>query len=222
MLTAKNDFTQRCLEIEEYLAYLKILEKQGDVSSSLLSTMKSSAILMIYNLVESTMSGAIQALFDDIETNNATFILLNTLMKEQVLKYVKNTAAKDIVEKIHRDSKDLAIASFPSKEKLFSGNIDSKKIEDTLQGYGIEFNLKSYKDEVKNIQGWKDDFKSIKDCRNELSHGEISFADKGKFFTVNDLLKKHEKIRNVLDKVLSAFENYIKKQHYLYNPISFA
>jgi hypothetical protein len=203
MFSARAEFERRVSEIEEYIDYLERLEQQGGISVTLMNTMKSSALLMMYNLVESTMTNAMQDIFDHIRTTNTNFDSLSDKMKEVVLNMTKKRKASDVVKKMSEDAMTLAVACF-ERVGLFSGNIDSRKISDTVRDIGLK-PKKGYS-EVTLL--------TIKDERNNLAHGTKSFSDCGKDYAATELRSSYEKVKTLLLKVILDFEFYLQNKKY--------
>lgn len=203
MFTARAEFDRRVSEIEEYIDYLERLEKQGGISVTLMNTMKSSALLMMYNLVESTMTNAMQDIFDHIRTTNTNFDSLTDKMKEVVLNMTKKKKAADVVKRMSDDAMTLAVACF-ERVGLFSGNIDSRKISETVKDLGLK--PKRIYSEAALL--------AIKDERNNLSHGTKSFSDCGKDYAAAELRFNYEKVKTLLSKVILDFESYLQNKEY--------
>lgn len=203
MLTAKTDFNRRFKEIEEYIDYLELLERQTGISVTLMATMKASAVLMLYNLVESTMTNVVQAIFDHLSQKNIALTSLNDVMKALVLKNVKKRNPAKLVEKMRLCSLDVAIASF-DRTDVYSGNVDSLKIKETLTEFGV-VRPGNFSEAV---------LLEIKNIRNDLAHGAQSFADAGKNYTAQDLKTKLGKVSKVLERALNTFQNYVQTGAY--------
>jgi MAE_28990/MAE_18760-like HEPN len=203
MLAAKTDFDRRVKEIEEYILYLESLELQTGISVTLMATMKSSAILMLYNLVESTMTNIVQAIFDHLHNSSIGLSSLNDVMKALVLKNVKKRNPNKLVEKMRASSLDVAIASF-DRTDVYSGNVDSQKIRETLTEFGV----------VRPGKLTEAVLLEIKNVRNDLAHGAQSFADVGKIYTAQDLKEKLVKVCKILERTLTIFKNYVQTGAY--------
>lgn len=203
MITTKAEFQRRYDEIEEYLIYVEALEKTTGPSVTLMATMKASAMLMLYNLVESTMTNIVQAVFDHLRQKSIGLNNMNDVMKVMILGNIKKRNPTTLVEKMRNETLDIAIASF-ERTSVFSGNIDSKKIRETFQEFGVA--SPSVLKEPVLLQ--------IKTARNDLAHGAKSFSDTGKTFAAKDLREMHLKVGKVLLKTIGAFELYINSQAY--------
>ena len=112
MIATKAEYERRYKEIEEYLAYVETLEKTTGPSVTLMATMKASALLMLYNLVESTMTNIVQAVFDHLRQKSIGLNNMNDVMKVMVLGNIKKRNPTILVERMRTETIDIAIASF--------------------------------------------------------------------------------------------------------------
>ena len=138
-----EDFDERAKEVSKYFFLLKNLEqgfiqlsmgvqknkKVKNIDSDLEKTLKATGFLLLYNLIESTIRNAIEAIFDEIKSKNIAFDDLRQELRIIVIdNFKKNKSPDNLLEAIDNISLDIISASF-SKEKLFSGNIDARKIK---------------------------------------------------------------------------------------------
>lgn len=200
MSSVEDDFDKRCLEVEDYIKYLISLEKTTGIDTTLMSIMKASALLMIYNLVESTITNAIESIFDHLRSEKIGFIAVDDHLKAMVLKCARETNPKDLVKRMRNEVLDLAVAAF-KKDSVFSGNVDSRKIREVLDDYGIT-RTGSYSESV---------LLEIKSARNDLAHGAKSFSELGKDQTAAELSKKHRAAKTLLHRALKDVESHISK-----------
>lgn len=187
MSVVEEDFTQRCEEIEKYLEYLAELESQTGIDVTLMATMKASALLMIYNLVESTASNSIESIYDHLKASGLGFVEVDDRLKIMVLKCAKKSNPEKLVGRMRDAGLDFAVASF-RKDEIFSGNVDSKKIREMWDEYGVD-RSDGYAEAV---------LLEIKSARNDLAHGAKSFAELGRSLSVGDIKEKHEKAKALL------------------------
>lgn len=205
MLSVRADFQRRCDEIKVYLDWLADMEKSTwSIPAGLPSTMKAAAMLLLYNVVESTMTNAVEAVFDELQQRKISFDLLSPVFKSAVLGNVKNCAADKLTPKLIAITTDIISSSF-DKAKVFNGNVDSKKIRDTLRDFGVK---KTHAYEEERLH-------DIMVARNRLAHGAESFGDYGKDLTAPQLLNDYERVRELLSYALTDFESYIGERHYL-------
>jgi hypothetical protein len=203
MLSAQLEFDRREAEINEFLSHLELLETQVGLSVTLINTMKSSSLLMMYNLVESTMTNLMQDIFDDLRASDIAFDSLNREMKTVVLSHAKKRNPAAIVERMSSMSTNLVVACF-DRSNVFAGNIDCKRIVDTLRELGISTRHR-YSEPA---------FATIRDERNYLAHGHKSFSDCGRDYAASELRVYYEKIKVVLHRVITDFERFLAARAY--------
>jgi hypothetical protein len=59
------------------------------------------------------------------------------------------------------------------------------------------------------------------DHRNDLAHGNKSFAEVGQKVSIEDLLKVKEEVIEYLQQILQNIQDYLDKQEYLDKSIQF-
>jgi len=207
MNSVKIIYLERANEIEIYYNFIENFIETS-TNDDLNKILKSNMILMLYNLVESTMSNAIEEIHNNIHSNGVSFDLLKIELREVLVSYLKsNSNAKDFVTKISSIANDIVKISF-SKQKVFSGNVDSRKIQEISKQYG--FDSKTDHTETKNGNC----LLTIKSKRNDLAHGTYSFTEIGKEYTTEDLEKMKKEAINYLKEILNNIDKYLKNQDY--------
>ena len=150
MQTVLLDFDARVKEVNEYFLFLDGLvngttklavseagnEKIKTVDPELIKTLKANGFLLLYNLIESSMRNAIEAIFDEMKGKKVSFDSVRVEIKKVVLQNFKNRSPEDVHAKITDISLDIITAGFKSRE-LFSGNIDRDEIRKTARKYGF-------------------------------------------------------------------------------------
>ncbi|NEP78553.1 MAG: hypothetical protein F6K39_10405 [Okeania sp. SIO3B3] len=217
-----QDFKERSKEVSKYFIFLKNLEqgtiklamegkgkpKIKEIDSELIKTLKASAFLLLYNLVESTMRNVIEAIFDELQNQGVSFDKIRPELKKIVLYNLKRRNPDKVLQKIIDISLDIITAGF-DKEELFSGNIDARLIKDTAKKYGFSWQT----DYKKTSDG--SDLLTVKDNRNNLAHGIKSFAEVGKEKTADELIEIKNKVIKYLRQILKNIEIYINNRGYL-------
>ena len=219
-----QDFNERSKEVSKYFIFLRNLEQgatklsmksMGDnpnkikvVDPELLKTLKASAFLLLYNLVESTMRNVIEAIFDKLRSDRISYDQIRPELKKIVLKNLKNRDTDTMLLNITAISMDIINAGF-NKEDLFSGNIDGKKIRETAIKYGFSHST----DHAKTSGGT--DLLAVKTNRNDLAHGVKSFAEVGRVRTAGELLEIKNKVITYLRQILQNIETYLDNAEYL-------
>jgi hypothetical protein len=206
MIDVKNTFEQRKIEIEEYFRFLsKYIPANAD--DNLFKILKSNLLVMLYNLIESSISNAIEEIHNNIYSNSISFNLLKEKIKTLIITNVKRVNSDKFVAKITDIATDIIRHTF-KREELFNGNVDSRKIKKLSEQYGFN----SYTDYERTKHGTH--LVTIKDKRNDLAHGIYSFTEVGKEYTVQDLEDMKDKTINYISDILDNIELYLNNKEY--------
>jgi MAE_28990/MAE_18760-like HEPN len=98
-----EDFDKRAQEVSSYFLLVKNLEqgsiklsmgndnkqKTKNIDAELTKTLKATGFLLLYNLIESTMRNAIQAIFDDIANQRVSYDDLRYEVKKVIIRNFK-------------------------------------------------------------------------------------------------------------------------------------
>lgn len=221
--TLFKDFDERAQEVSRYFLFLKNLE-QGSIklsmgnakntktkliNNNLEKTLKATGFLLLYNLVESTMRNAIITIFDEFQNKNVSFDDVTDKIKKIIIKNFKdNNSTETLLQSINNISCDIISCSF-DKGKLFSGNLDARKIRETSEMYGFSCKTNAKKTKDGN------DLLKVKNNRNDLAHGFKSFEEVGRNATADELFEIQRKVIFYLKEILENIESYLAKQEYL-------
>ncbi|NEO53061.1 MAG: hypothetical protein F6K54_08170 [Okeania sp. SIO3B5] len=225
-----EDFNERSKEVSEYLTFINDLQKEKmklitesqensrpkKIDKGLEDTLKASAYLLLYNLIESTMRNAIEAIFDELKNQGVSFDQIRPELKKIVLDNLKQRNSDKITEKIKNISLDIITIVFDKSvfeegellfgnEKLFSGNFDARKIKTVAKEYGFSSQTKTD----------SRDLLIVKTKRKDLAHGIKSFAEVGREKSVDELIKIQDKVVEYLRQILENIETYLDNQDYL-------
>lgn len=207
MQSVKTTFQERANEIEIYYLFISDFTNSNS-NDDLNKILKSNLILMLYNLVESSMSNAIEEIHSNIHNNLISFDLLKLELKEVLISYLKkNSNAKTFVSRVANLANDIVKTSF-DKQKIFSGNVDSRKINEISKQYG--FDATTTHANTKNGHC----LLAIKNKRNDLAHGTSSFTEIGKEYSIEDLEKMKKETINYLKEILDNIDQYLVNQEY--------
>ncbi len=223
MNTVLLDFNTRAQEVDDYFIFLHGLIKQTtklavadsagqyqiqSLNPELTKTLKANGLLLLYNLVESTMRNGILAIFDEFKNQAISFDQLKPKIQMIVLQNLKKRSLEEIHLQINQISTDIIIATF-DPEKLFSGNVDAKLIKEIAEKYGFSYQTEPTK--TKNGEN----LLVIKRNRNDLAHGVKSFKEVGGDRVIEDLLKIKEEVIEYLRQILENIKTYLDNQEYL-------
>ena len=204
-----DTFDERTSEITLYYDALTSLyegkaeddENKKFFDDDFLKILKSNALLMIYNLVESTIMGGILEIYDELCQRGVSSQVYDkkahfNSYREKAIEIINAILSEDTII-MDRKATDI------------SGNLDAEKIRQVCNEHGIVYQVDP---------GCRGGFvlTDVKEKRNNLAHGTISFVECGRNYSIEDL----EKIKNetilFLQGILSGMEDYYNNQRYLY------
>jgi hypothetical protein len=220
MIEVRRDFNIRTGEIKNYLNFTSEIAAgtvtlQYNAGSSLnpiqaqawSKTVHASCFLLIYNLVESTMKNAVAAIFDDLQSHAVPFDACREGIRRVVLNNFKALSPERALSELLQIALDVVIKTF-DKDKIFSGNIDSRKISQIAETYGFAAPV-----------GQGHHLLTIKNHRNDLAHGDKSFDEIGRDYVISDIVNMFVHTESYLKSALDNIETYIDNQVYLIHPI---
>lgn len=234
-------YSERLIEIESYLDFIAGVEKatQGGVpriggnDGELITTEQkkiiySSVYLLLYNLIESTITGCIDEICEAVVVHKATPEALSEKMLGEWVRTVAGTH-KDFAYDKRWDnvlklfdwySPPKPVSAF-SVERGGGGNWDHKAIEKIVDRLGLTWRMSepTLKDVLVH---WKDDMGAlswVKTLRNNLAHGEISFVECAQNVTAQQLRDLTSTIAAYLSEIIELFKKSVEQFEFL-NPNS--
>lgn len=216
------DFQTRSKEVEGYFRFVLRLAgdevalrtaRNGEAAYStheheeLLKTLKATCYLLLYNLVESTMRNAIEAIFEELRLKGASYDDCREELRREILKNFKKRDMDKLLPKLLTLARDVVFESFERTE-TFAGNLDARAIKLTAKRFGYA--------EPSGTKFWM--LQTVKDVRNDLAHGVKSFADVGRNASPSDLETARTQTVTILTETLQNISDYLSKQEYLVAP----
>ncbi len=225
MTTVINDFEKRASEIKLYFKLLeKVVEEEAclylsekkthkyiQFDSELQKVMKANMFLLLYNLAESSIKQSLAEVYDTISAENVSY----RDVKDEIQKIWIDTEYKNfnqmgtdrIYEVLNSILEDVIEIEFDASKKI-SGNIDARKIREFAQQIGFSPRVHhSLNDGVKLHQ--------VKTQRNKLAHGDLSFAECGRNYTIPDLRVIYNQVVKYLRRILLNIEAFLHDKSYL-------
>ena len=227
MNITKRDFYKRKDEVENDFSFLSILDddentrlkykKKGDlveekISDQLQKILIANGFLLLYNVIEATVRNSIVEIYYVIEDNRISFEQLSDNFKKIWVEHstdnlkdgnFKQDTLRDTILKITESILTKETLSL-SKEKLdFSGNLDAQKIRELATKYGFDT-----PSDGRNLV-------TIKNKRNHLAHGDSTFSEIGKDFTVRELENFKDETLVFLSDVINKIEQFIIHKQYI-------
>lgn len=231
LLEVRQLFEQRSEEVSRYFDFLKKIDasratalaryddQSGEslivyevvISRELIKTMRANGYLLLYNLVESTMTNAVDAIHRCFLQEDCCFDELTAELKKIVLfnfRKAINGDGRKIIEAGHPIHRSMMEFGY-DKKKLFSGNLDAREIRSTAERYGFKI---AEHDHSLSRGGTR--LLKVKEKRNELAHGHVSFEDCGHETSLEELIEISAETQVYLNAVLEGIEDYINQRSY--------
>ena len=220
-------FEERKTEIEFYYSILKDLDSSNGKINTIDNArferiLKSNFLLMLYNLIEACITTGFIEIYEAIETYGNTYMELIEEFQRiwsdfKVSEPSENTANQGTYKRIVRNILSDILSNRPLEFGLadqvkftksilrISGNLDARAIRDLLNDHKI----------VLADQAEKPKMLTVKRKRNQLAHGEESFGDSARDYTVADLEDFKDEVLGFIKSVLDTMKEYYDNKDYL-------
>lgn len=230
MQTVIENFGQRSQEIEKYYKVLLILDdenvsiiKSGNLrkrtiklDNDALKVMKATCFLLLYNLVESSIRESFTFLYEKInseehkiENYNESF---RKLWLNQRFKNIKPISSSQITYKtlifeivdeiLNSHNFEMDPCSLP-----ISGNLDARKIKDLFSKHSINL-------DIHHRAFGGGELRTVKEKRNALAHGNVSFSECGREYTVDDLVNIKKRTVVYIRSTLRNMKKFTERREY--------
>ena len=238
MSNLEDVFDERKLEIDSYLDLLRSIEIQAQsgppklgsdgpvITSQQIKILYSGVFLQLYNLIEATVVRCLEAVTVEAVPSSSCRVadLSDELRREWIRVFASTHTDLNYQNRLDRAlavcehiTASLSITAF-ELDTGSGGNWDDNSIHTTTQRIGLTLNLprevfSDVKRPVRNDQG---PLVLIKNLRNMLAHGSISFAECGGTMTVSELQALARNTIDYLEQLILAFQEYITDELYLH------
>ncbi|GHS84895.1 hypothetical protein FACS1894103_6040 [Campylobacterota bacterium] len=200
------------VKLEEVRILYALIEQVSSEPLNIAKTtiLKSSLVLLLYNIIEGTVYLVLEKIHENI--SSVSYNTMSDRVKKIYAEYYFAFSSKNT----HKDHLDKTInnaINFPSlldykrNIKLFSGNHDVCKIREICKKYGI-CSPKITKTESEKIL-------YIKDRRNRLAHGEISFKEACRELSASELSMLIDSTFNCMHELTNNAADYLSKKQYI-------
>lgn len=229
---AFDGFEERCMEIERFLDFVDDLDKGSanqilnkadnniwqtkPISREVQKTLRASCYLLIYNLLESTTSEALDSIHLTLTSEQRDLQELSTNLKKIIFNNLKGGLGEDGIKKIIDDQIDIRLSIINhgySKKNFLSGNFDIDAIKKIEKKYGFELHVVGGVDGVYD----KEIIKSIKLKRNALAHGSQSFEQCGQGIPLFSMRSIFKNAKNTLLALINGLNNFLNQKNYLHS-----
>ncbi|MEM8671014.1 MAG: MAE_28990/MAE_18760 family HEPN-like nuclease [Planctomycetota bacterium] len=225
-----DDFNERVSEVEQFLKVLERLEKPEVVlfdkstrrekrvfQEGSLKVMKATVFLLIYNVVESSIRSAFAYLYDQIAVASITGTDLRAELRKiwisQQFQGLDDDSAsvrtfRDLTERLVEEIANGKTVNLEGRLLPVSGNLDADSIRRVCKKHGVVVAVH------RNASGGVE-MKTVKDQRNSLAHGNSSFSECGKQYTVADLKRINNQAVVFVRGILRNVKKYTDKKLYV-------
>lgn len=235
MDTLSKTFEERLQEIEAYLDLLDALERQvregppmiggSAITVQQQKILYSSVYLQLYNLVEATVTWCVDAVCAAAAKDGRW--LPGDLSESLRREWVRYTARTHIDLNYENRLESAAamceslIQALPilawTVEKGRGGSWDEDEIKIIAHRLGFQLTISPavYTRVKQRIRDDKGSLDLVRDLRNRLAHGSLSFAECGDGVTVPDLRDLKDRTASYLREVVAAFRAFIDAHEFL-------
>lgn len=227
-LAVREVFDERCVEISTYLELIVEMDQDSTATPTAtlrLNTLKGGAYLLLYNLIESTLTLACRNLEDAI--NNEAIhnqILTPTLLTPELRKewqkmrrrVIKSHVDGNLWLDTENEFNYQEWARLPFEIEIGGGgNFAAKEINMLLKRIGLNFpGDRTTAEFTDGPEDMSISFR-IKDVRNRLAHGNSGFAQIGKDVSAKQLDGEFKVTQYYLNRLLFEFEKFVARRNYV-------
>lgn len=175
------------------------------VTQEMQCALKAQFLIVLYNIVESTVCDCLNSFYDSIADDGLTFAELSDEMRAMWKNYLKRTSNSDY-QKNDMELMGMTIR-FENLAINISGSLDIRKVFEVFSKHGCKL------DET-NRDRYSNSFLIVKNKRNNLAHGNVSFSECGSNYLVSDLEKLKNDILDGMQEIVTQAKNYISNKEY--------
>ena len=221
-MTIKHNYQKRKEDIEEAYKLLTFIlsvethrnlplkgniehEREIIVTQEMQCVLKAQFLIVLYNMVESTVCNCLNSIYDAIADDGLEFIHLSSDMKTMWRKYL-NRRKHPNENKTELELEHMTIRIEELAVNI-SGSLDFRKIKEIFKGHGCQLDDSKREDVGES-------FLIVKSKRNLLAHGNISFSSCGSNYLLSELDKFQKDIVSYMEDVVYRTCNYIRNKKY--------
>lgn len=218
-------FNERVQEIDLYFSAITELDKKSNdghtseahyLSSEFIKILKANTLLMIYNLVESTVMGGILEIYDKLRQEGRTYSSVRKEIKDIWFSYkfqqvydrnAHYNSYRDKALEIVNSILTGEVIELDRKATAISGNLDAQQIRNVCKEHGISFTPE---------EGSRGGIvlETVKERRNALAHGTLSFAECGRDYSIQELIDIKKETVLFLHGLLDGMKTYYDGKQY--------
>lgn len=231
MIDLASFFEERYAEIDAYLSFLQNVEEaaregtprlrgtQAPITTEQKKILNSSLYLQLYNLVEATVLRCLDAVVAAVKEGERRASELSTSLRTEWVRSVARTHSDLVPDKRLKAALDLCeqlLQQMPVKEFNIEpgggGNWDDSSIEKICERVGCSLTISpnAVQAAKRHIRDNMGALKLVKDRRNGLAHGSLSFVDCSDGVTVMELRGLTTAVGDYLREAVGCFVRFIE------------
>lgn len=223
-----NEFNERVDDINAYFNILSfedmvetyrnkpiINSDQGQellVNNTMQKCMRANAVIMLYNLVESTFCNCVQLIYDAISDEHLNYYQVSDKLRKVWIDLAFDS--KWPIDAVRNHAKDYSdhlqasVLTFSDMPAGTSGNLDFAKMVEISERFNINFG------HVPNVDDVKTTLLYLKKNRNDLAHGNMTFSYVGANVSLNDLNDYKNHTIAFLQHCIGVYSQYVQQKKY--------
>jgi hypothetical protein len=182
------------------------------IDNTMQKCMRANAIIMLYNLVESTFNNCIQGIYDAIRDDHLKYADVNDFLRKVWIgiKYKPDNSLEHIREKSKQilDSEIFKELEYDDLPSGISGNLDFPNMVEISKKFNINFG------NVPDVENVKATLYYLKKNRNDLAHGNVTFSSVGASVSYQELDDYRKYTISFLNHCISVYDNYVHNKEY--------
>ncbi|MEZ9186639.1 MAE_28990/MAE_18760 family HEPN-like nuclease [Vibrio splendidus] len=180
---------------------------------------RSTVILSLYNVIESTITQVLMKVHSEIVSKRVNYNNLTKPIKDLALIYFykhkeKRSDIHNSLDVLHstvdlirgKGFFDVEYKEMSESYQLYSGNLDARIVRKIMSKYGVV---------ISEEYGSK--LKPVKEGRNKLAHGELSFEEYGRDLVSRSLEQYFQDVKSFLTEILEKTQKYLDDESYRIN-----
>ncbi|MBB4853949.1 hypothetical protein HNP40_001329 [Mycobacteroides chelonae] len=227
-LAVREVFDERCVEISTYLELITEMDQDPIATPTAtlrLNTLKGGAYLLLYNLIESTLTLACrnledainnEAIHDQALTPTRLTPELRREWQKMRRRVIKSRLEETLWVEIEDEFDYQEWAGLPFQIEIGGGgNFAAREINLLLKRLGLNFPAdRTTAEFTDGPEDMSISFR-IKDVRNRLAHGNSGFAQIGKDVSAKQLDSEFKVTQYYLNRLLFEFEKFVARRNYV-------
>ena len=185
------------------------------------SVIRSNVKLMTYNIIEYSVTNLMQAIYDRVKDEGCGYAEVSEKLQSiwhHTQMYnglsdpkASNSTAESISKRLLDHAVKNNVLQFSVRNTIAGGNLDADKILKLFDDHGI-----SIHDDIANCKRdeIKSELKDIKNRRNDLAHGSISFAEASNQVTTSELAELVNHVDSFLMQLRKDVSTYLNAGEY--------